>query len=73
MWFAVALTGGGACRPNAYTLRHYSSWDVEALRSWRLEGSSDGGLTWTPIRVHVDDASLAVRFLVGNVMENGNR
>ena len=26
MWFAVALTGGGACRPNAYTLRHYSSW-----------------------------------------------
>jgi hypothetical protein len=29
-------------QPTAYTLRHYSSWDVEALRNWNFEGSNDG-------------------------------
>jgi hypothetical protein len=27
-----------------YALRHYSSWNTEALRSWTLSASSDG--TW---------------------------
>jgi len=25
--------------PTAYTLRHYDSWDTEALRNWKLEVS----------------------------------
>ncbi|SPQ96010.1 unnamed protein product (mitochondrion) [Plasmodiophora brassicae] len=40
-WFIVDFLGR-LIRPTYYTLRHYSSYNVEALRSWRLEGSSDG-------------------------------
>lgn len=43
--------------PSCYTLRHYSTWDVEALRHWRLEGSLNGS-RWTTLREHVDDTSL---------------
>lgn len=38
-------------------MRHYSSWDTEALRSWNFEGSNDGS-RWTLIGRHVDDKSL---------------
>ena len=38
-----------------YTLRHYSSWDTEALRNWRLEGSTDGQ-HWIIIREYHNDA-----------------
>ena len=41
----------------AYTLRHYASWDIEALRNWRLEGSLTGD-EWTLLREHVNDESL---------------
>jgi len=40
-----------------YTLRHYNSWDTEALRYWNLEGSNDGQ-SWVPIRQHMDDRAL---------------
>ena len=40
-----------------YTLRHYNSWDTEALRYWNLEGSNDGQ-SWIPIRQHMDDKAL---------------
>eukprot|EP01083_Nonionella_stella_P159539 520531_1 len=40
-----------------YTLRHYSSWDTEALRNWDLEASHDGKL-WCVLRAHKDDQSL---------------
>jgi len=46
-----------AIRPTHYTLRHYSSWDTEALRNWRFEGSCDGE-RWNTIREHVKDQSL---------------
>ena len=46
--------------PTHYTLRHYSSWDTEALRYWRFEGSCDGE-TWTVIREHNNDATLKMR------------
>jgi len=46
-----------AVKPTRYTLRHYSSWDTEALRNWRLEGSLDGE-NWTSIREHNNDESL---------------
>jgi len=55
-WFIVDLKGR-RIQPTAYTLRHYSSYDVEALRNWRFEGSEDG-TTWHVIRVHDNDAAL---------------
>eukprot|EP01084_Bolivina_argentea_P100315 180137_1 len=44
-------------KPTHYTLKHYNSWDTEALRYWNLEGSNDGN-SWTPIRQHMDDRAL---------------
>lgn len=44
-------------RPSHYTLRHYNSWDTEALRNWVLEGSNDG-VKWAVIKEHINDAGL---------------
>jgi hypothetical protein len=42
-WFTIDFTvSGKRIRPTAYTLRHYNSWDLEALRNWRFEGSING-------------------------------
>jgi hypothetical protein len=35
----------------------YTSWDAEALRNWRLEGSNDGH-NWVILRTHTDDPAL---------------
>ena len=43
--------------PTHYALRHYSSWDSEALRSWTLEGSDDGS-HWRLLSMVENDASL---------------
>eukprot|EP00457_Paulinella_chromatophora_P000316 gb/GEZN01000316.1/.p1 GENE.gb/GEZN01000316.1/~~gb/GEZN01000316.1/.p1 ORF type:complete len:1660 (-),score=215.21 gb/GEZN01000316.1/:6-4985(-) len=56
MWFMVDLMGR-RCEPTHYTLRHYVTWDLEALRNWRLQGSNDGR-TWTTLANHVQDKSL---------------
>jgi hypothetical protein len=45
-------------RATRYTLKHYSTWDTEALRNWVLEGSRDG-VAWTSLRAHVEDRALA--------------
>ena len=37
--------------------RHYASWDTEALRYWRFEGSTNGS-NWTVIKTHANDAAL---------------
>lgn len=58
-WFAVDLLEHSLI-PTRYTLRHYSSWDTEALRSWNLEGSNDGS-TWVVLRAHQNDRSLEKR------------
>jgi hypothetical protein len=55
-WVSVSIQNY-VIKPNAYTLRHYSSWDTEALRNWRLEGSLDGS-KWVIIREHKQDTSL---------------
>ena len=55
-WIAIDLLDKTVLL-TAYTLRHYSSWDTEALRHWRLEGSVDGE-RWTLLREHVNDESL---------------
>jgi hypothetical protein len=55
-WVQVDL-GNLRVRPTNYTLRHYSSWDTEALRSWVLEGSNDAS-SWTALRTHSNDTAL---------------
>lgn len=55
-WFAVEFPNS-SIRPTYYSLRHYSSWDTEALRNWELQGSGDG-VHWETLRVHQDDDSL---------------
>lgn len=44
-------------RPTAYTLRHYDSFDTEALRDWKLQGSNDGR-KWTKLLSHKKDEAL---------------
>jgi len=57
-WFMFDLTPSRIMvRPTAYTLRHYSSWDMECLRNWVLQGSVDGN-TWVDLSVHKEDESL---------------
>lgn len=56
-WFSVDLGAAVDLMPNKYTLRHYGSFDLEALRYWALQGSEDG-VKWINLRVHVNDKSL---------------
>jgi hypothetical protein len=55
-WLLLDLHGL-LLRPSHYALRHYLSWDVEALRSWRFEASRDR-VHWKLLRQHVDDTTL---------------
>lgn len=55
-WIAVDLLDKTVL-PTEYSVRHYSTWDSEALRSWRFEGSTDGE-RWTVLREHVNDETL---------------
>eukprot|EP00456_Euglypha_rotunda_P016681 TRINITY_DN15575_c0_g1_i2.p1 TRINITY_DN15575_c0_g1~~TRINITY_DN15575_c0_g1_i2.p1 ORF type:complete len:148 (-),score=16.56 TRINITY_DN15575_c0_g1_i2:11-454(-) len=56
MWFMVDLKNL-RLQPTHYTLMHYSSWDTEALRTWRFEASNDGR-KWAMLKNHVNDAAL---------------
>lgn len=56
MWFCIDLKDLRLC-PTHYSLRHYSSWDTEALRSWRFEGAMDAQ-KWTVLSAHSNDKSL---------------
>ena len=47
--------------PTHYCLRSGPHSDSYKLRTWRLEGSKDG-CSWTTLRQHTDDASLAGTF-----------
>jgi hypothetical protein len=55
-WFIIDLINVWV-RPTAYTLRHYDSFDTEALRDWKLQGSNDGK-KWTKLLSHKKDESL---------------
>lgn len=59
-WVRLDLLHGVRVRPAHYSLRHYSTWDTEALRHWVLEGLAPGGQgdTWDVLRHHVDDDAL---------------
>jgi len=56
-WFAVDFVDKWVA-PTHYTIRHYSSWDTECLRSWKFEASNDGGKSWLTLREHTNDESL---------------
>ena len=55
-WFCVDLLTLYV-RPTAYTLRHYDSYDSEALRDWKLQGSNDGA-KWVKLLSHKKDEHL---------------
>jgi hypothetical protein len=42
-WFKLDLIDKVAVVSH-YSLKHYSSWDIECLRSWKLEGSNNGSV-----------------------------
>ena len=44
-------------RLDAYTLKHYASWNIEALRNWKVEGKNPDG-KWRLIAEYTKDASL---------------
>ena len=48
--------------PSHYTLKHYSSFETECLRNWRLEGSNDSRTgrdgSWTTIFTHTNDMGI---------------
>ncbi len=56
-WYQVDFRNNTVA-PTHYSLRHYSTWDTEALRNWKLQASNNG-LTWTTLREHVDDTALS--------------
>ncbi len=55
-WVQINLHGV-RLKLSHYTVRHYSTWDLEALRFWRIEASNDG-ISWTILRQHDNDTSL---------------
>ena len=59
-WFSIDFGKQLKIKPTAYTLRHYTSWDTEALRNWNLEASNDGN-EWIVIKKHENDESLHKR------------
>jgi len=56
-FYEIHLHGGIAISVDAYTMRHYISFDGECLRNWRLLGSNNGE-KWNVISAHVDDQAL---------------
>ena len=50
---------------NSHICVHHSAGHQEALRSWRFEGSSDGGATWSLLHEAADDATLSAKGLCG--------
>ena len=58
-WFAFDLLNRSVC-PTRYQIRHYSSWETEALQNWRFEGSNDGN-NWVTITNHKDDRTLQAK------------
>jgi HECT-domain (ubiquitin-transferase)/Regulator of chromosome condensation (RCC1) repeat/SPRY domain/Kelch motif len=59
-WFCIKFKDTEIA-PTHYTLRHYATYDVEALRNWRFEASNDDGKTWTVLRHHVSDSALSTK------------
>jgi hypothetical protein len=60
-WIAIDIGAGRMLQPTAYSLRHYSSWDTEALRNWRFQASTDSDIAraqWITLSEHKEDEGL---------------
>ncbi len=61
-WIIISFT----CyiiKPTHYSMRHYSTWDTEALRTWTFEGSCDGVQTWKLLECDNNNESSHFRIL----------
>lgn len=60
-WMALDFGPYKLIQPTAYSLRHYSSWDTEALRNWRFQATTDADVRsaqWVTLLEHKEDSSL---------------
>ncbi len=64
-WFLFDFGEAMTIAATHYAVRHYSSWDAEAIRNWRFEASTEpaakataGPQYWTTLSEHVNDVSL---------------
>jgi len=57
-YFCVDFKGYRILNPTKYTLKHYVTQDVHALRKWVLEASPDGK-EWTVLKQHYNDSALS--------------
>eukprot|EP01105_Mastigella_eilhardi_P018163 TRINITY_DN41_c1_g1_i5.p1 TRINITY_DN41_c1_g1~~TRINITY_DN41_c1_g1_i5.p1 ORF type:complete len:305 (+),score=65.80 TRINITY_DN41_c1_g1_i5:81-917(+) len=57
-WWQVELKGGVCVAPTHYAIRHGHSLNHHVLRNWRLDGSPDGGATWTVLQQHTQDTTI---------------
>eukprot|EP01084_Bolivina_argentea_P139840 245946_1 len=56
----IDLKNGIKIKITGYSLRHYSSWDTEALRHWDFQASNVGD-SWTTLKSHRGDSSLTTK------------
>ena len=57
-WWQIAFKRHQVRGIKRYALRHGYDYSGGSLRNWRLEGSSDGGESWSLIMEHNGDESL---------------
>ena len=56
-WFQIELPQNIQIKLTHYTIRHYKTYNLEALRSWKLQGSNHGQ-GWITISKHENDNTL---------------
>ena len=56
-WFKIELPKNIQIKLSHYTIRHYKTYNLEALRSWKLQGSNNGQ-GWITISIHENDNAL---------------
>jgi hypothetical protein len=63
-WFALDFGANVRVAVTHYTLRHYLSWDTEALRSWVFQATNDNEpkeSSWITLMAHSDDRALNLK------------
>lgn len=60
-WFTIDLGPTRSVVPTAYALRHGMSFKADSLRTWDLQGSTNGE-SWVLLRRHPNDPALNARY-----------
>lgn len=60
-WISIDLGPYRKVTPTYYTLRHGLNYKADSLRTWDLQGSTDG-VNWKTIKRHANDRSLNAPF-----------